>query len=138
MLMAPNAVNCTYSRYQWYVPHAIGTCIEQMSTGDGKKDGSSSLSTPSTTSDANAKGAGKMAMDQASSSSSSVEKTASAGTRTAIAANEDTKINNNAELNDPTKFWAAWSARKQHDCLDGDGSNSKKGCNCFEGLGSVM
>ena len=113
-----------------------------MSTGDGKKDGSSSLSTPSTTPDANAKGADKMTMDQASSSSSSscpsVEKTASAGTGTAIAANEDTKINNNAELNDPTKFWAAWSARKRHDCLNGDGSNSKKGCNCFEGLGSVM
>ena len=57
-----------------------------------------------------------------------------AGTRTT---STNTTIAESDTLNDPTKFWAAWSARKQHDCLDGHG-NAKKGCNCFEGLGSVM
>ena len=63
-----------------------------------------------------------------------------AGTRTTstnTTMNSDTKNALSDTLNDPTKFWAAWSARKQHDCLDGHG-NAKKGCNCFEGLGSVM
>jgi len=34
--------------------------------------------------------------------------------------------------NDPTRFWSAWSDRQceQH--------NTKNGCNCFEGMGSVM
>ena len=62
-----------------------------------------------------------------------------AGTRTSTntTMNSNTKKAESDTLNDPTKFWAAWSARKQHDCLDGNG-NTKKGCNCFEGLGSVM
>ena len=63
-----------------------------------------------------------------------------AGTRTSstnTTMNRNTKNAESDTLNDPTKFWAAWSARKQHDCLDGNG-NTKKGCNCFEGLGSVM
>ena len=57
-----------------------------------------------------------------------------AGTRTS---STNTTIAESDTSNDPTKIWAAWSARKQHDCLDGNG-NAKKGCNCFEGLGSVM
>mmetsp|Transcript_13914 Transcript_13914/g.30234 ORF Transcript_13914/g.30234 Transcript_13914/m.30234 type:complete len:124 (+) Transcript_13914:202-573(+) len=52
----------------------------------------------------------------------------------------------NALYDDPTKFWAAWSVRREHYCLEGNGddgssgssSNGKKGCQCFEGLGSVM
>lgn len=53
-----------------------------------------------------------------------------------------------ALLNDPTAFWNAWSLQRQHmvDCENVDNDdikNSKlrqqmKGCNCFEGLGSVM
>lgn len=53
---------------------------------------------------------------------------------------------NNPIYDDPTKFWAAWSVRREHYCLEGNGddgsssnsSNGKKGCQCFEGLGSVM
>lgn len=43
-------------------------------------------------------------------------------------------------FDDPTKFWAAWSERRQHyDCIEGNADgNNKKGCQCFEGLGSVM
>lgn len=136
-----------------------GRRIEQMSTSSRKKGevdsaqkcpftskskvADDSLSAPSPTSgDANAKSTDMMTTtDQsASSSSSSVEKAAAAGANTTGSTTmdpNDSKVGDNAALNDPTKFWAAWSARKQHDCLDGDGS-SKKGCNCFEGLGSVM
>ena len=47
------------------------------------------------------------------------------------------KSNKTDELdyNDPTKFWAAWSERR-HECLQS--RNDNKGCQCFEGLGSVM
>lgn len=40
--------------------------------------------------------------------------------------------------NDPTAFWLAWNERKK-ECFDenGDGGH-KAGCNCFEGIGSVM
>lgn len=136
--------------------------VEQMSTASsGKKgeedsaqkcpfvpkskvvdDSSSPLSAPSTSGDAKAKSADMMTTtDQ--SSSTSVEKAAGAGANTSSTTmdTDDTKFDDNVALNDPTKFWAAWSARKQHDCLDGDGNTgntSKKGCNCFEGLGSVM
>lgn len=99
-----------------------------------------SLSAPSTSGDANAKST-DMVTTTDQSSSSSVEKAAGGGANTTGSTTmdpNDSKIGDNAALNDPTKFWAAWSARKQHDdCLDGDGS-SKKGCNCFEGLGSIM
>ena len=46
---------------------------------------------------------------------------------------------NNDIMNDPTAFWLAWNERKQA-CFDNDGNilAHKAGCNCFEGMGSVM
>ncbi len=48
--------------------------------------------------------------------------------------------NNVINNNDPTQFWLAWNERKKG-CFDenGDGDGGHKaGCNCFEGIGSVM
>lgn len=97
-------------------------------------DGSSSLSSPSKAT-RDATGADNNMMNQARTADASVNASVTMNTTTTA-----TKvINTELELGDPTKFWAAWSARKQHDCLDGDdGNDNKKGCNCFEGLGSVM
>ena len=47
---------------------------------------------------------------------------------------------NNKEIitNDPTAFWLAWNERRQA-CFDKDGNIlHEAGCNCFEGMGSVM
>jgi len=98
-------------------------------------DGSSSLSSPSKTTKNATGGADNNMMNQARTADASVNASATMNTTTTT-----TKVSNaELELGDPTKFWAAWSARKQHDCLDGDdGNDNKKGCNCFEGLGSVM
>mmetsp|Transcript_48423 Transcript_48423/g.71763 ORF Transcript_48423/g.71763 Transcript_48423/m.71763 type:complete len:124 (-) Transcript_48423:271-642(-) len=40
-------------------------------------------------------------------------------------------------LNDPTAFWSAWSERHRL-CKERNDGAKVKGCNCFEGLGSVM
>ena len=46
---------------------------------------------------------------------------------------EDTNL-----MNDPMAFWSAWSERRKS-CFDEDGNLIHQyGCNCFEGMGSVM
>eukprot|EP00978_Attheya_sp_CCMP212_P026174 scaffold85663_cov45-Attheya_sp.AAC.2 len=44
------------------------------------------------------------------------------------------------DMNDPLAFWSAWSTRRHEECLERDDPNktSGSGCQCFEGLGSVM
>mmetsp|Transcript_8677 Transcript_8677/g.15722 ORF Transcript_8677/g.15722 Transcript_8677/m.15722 type:complete len:122 (-) Transcript_8677:59-424(-) len=44
------------------------------------------------------------------------------------------------DMNDPLAFWSAWSTRRHEECLERDDPNktSSSGCQCFEGLGSVM
>lgn len=43
----------------------------------------------------------------------------------------------NDDMSDPTAFWLAWSERRR--CFDENGVNTHEtGCNCFEGMGSVM
>ena len=45
----------------------------------------------------------------------------------------------NNVLRDPTAFWLAWNERKNI-CFDENDRETKheSGCNCFEGMGSVM
>ena len=41
-------------------------------------------------------------------------------------------------MDDPMRFWSTWSDRR-HKCLESQSKNgTQRGCNCFEGLGSVM
>lgn len=41
-------------------------------------------------------------------------------------------------MDDPLRFWSTWSDRR-HKCLEDQSKNgTQRGCNCFEGLGSVM